>query len=187
MQTIDQPHRRRRPSSAGERRVTSGLPPADEASTRTSTRTSGFMPLLKPFLWAGTMLPGIAWRKTKPRKAGAEETSYKHDMVQSVLDAPAFQTISMHRSSSEKLMVRRVFTPPPLAVGMLEPKKNSQAEGPRAPIVPMSRTSTFDALSLSKPDALTLAHSFPPAASKDVLSSTHRAHFDPADSADRDL
>lgn len=53
--------------------MTSGLPPADEVSTRTSTLTSGFTPLLKPFLWASTLLPGIAWRKTKPSKAGAEE------------------------------------------------------------------------------------------------------------------
>ncbi|KAJ1466691.1 hypothetical protein T484DRAFT_2447932 [Baffinella frigidus] len=46
MQAIDQPHRRRRPSSAGERRIPPAPPPADEASARTSTRTSGFMPLL---------------------------------------------------------------------------------------------------------------------------------------------
>ncbi|KAJ1482919.1 hypothetical protein T484DRAFT_1896835 [Baffinella frigidus] len=58
MQAIDQSQRPRRPSSAGSRR---------------ESGHSGFRPLLKPFLWVGTMFPSIAWRKTKPPKAAAEE------------------------------------------------------------------------------------------------------------------
>jgi len=81
--------------------VASGSRPEDEASWR----TAGFMPLLKPFLWAGTMLPGIAWRKTKPPKAGtAEEPSSEpiafFSRAQSLPVMPKDDMSSVHRSNS---------------------------------------------------------------------------------------
>ena len=132
------PARRRRPSSAGARRgsghcESSASPPAHELS-----RASRFMPLalLKPFLWAGTILP---WRKTKGATAGAD--SRKQEMVPEVLQAPSWRTLSTRfgRSLSDNQMSTSQATAAQLsertAVDMLEPDRH---EGPRAQSVPFS-------------------------------------------------
>ncbi|KAJ1479688.1 hypothetical protein T484DRAFT_1902425 [Baffinella frigidus] len=149
MKTTHQPHLLRRCSSAGARCGSghdedSFPPPAHGASLR----AAGLMPLLKSFLWAGAMLPGIAWRKTKSPKAGAQEASYTQEMVQEVFEAPAWKHISRRLDGS-------------ISQNTCEPTKISQPGGSRAPTEPSSDPiATFDAFPLRKPDAQRGARSF---------------------------
>ncbi|KAJ1466446.1 hypothetical protein T484DRAFT_1861633 [Baffinella frigidus] len=146
MEAIDESHcRRRRNSALG--RCGSGN---DEASAPrpahgASFRTSGFMQLLKPFLWAGRM--GTSWRKTKTPNAGVEEE---------VLEAPAWKTIS--RRFENQVAIARASTAA-LGVGdILEPTvptPRTKAEPSSDPIA------TFDAFPLRKLDARTRAGSLP--------------------------
>ena len=150
---------RRRPSSAGARRgsghcESSGPPPAHEPvlsqggqkGPDESSRAARFMPLalLKPFMWAGTILP---WRKTKTatvgadegylahKKQGADEASRKQEMV---LRAPSWRTLSTghSRSHSENQMSTSQATRTDMldpatrtAVDMLEPEKIPHHDG----------------------------------------------------------
>ncbi|KAJ1473353.1 hypothetical protein T484DRAFT_1836625 [Baffinella frigidus] len=164
MQAIEQSRGRRRPSSAlarcgsGHDEASGSPPPAHGASFRTPS----FMPLIKSFLWAGNMLPGVAWRKTKSPKAGAEEASYKQEMVQEVLEAPAWKTISSRfmNSVSENVAIGKVSTAARGAGDMLEPARISQDEIPR-PRPSSDPIATLNALPPRKLDAQTRSRSLP--------------------------
>ncbi|KAJ1473351.1 hypothetical protein T484DRAFT_1973224 [Baffinella frigidus] len=180
MQAIDQATFRRRPSSAlarcgsGHDEASGSPPPAHGASFRTPS----FMPLIKSFLWAGNMLPGVAWRKTKSPKAGAEEASYKQEMVQEVLEAPARKTISSRfkRSFSENMLIGKASTAARGAGDMLEPARISQDEIPRPP--PSSDPiATFDAFSPRKLGALTRTRSLLPLRQRAKTSEGAGARF----------
>ena len=107
-----------------------------------SSPASGFKSLLKPFMWAGTILPGMALRKTTSPKAGAEDASRKRVMVPEVLQAPAWKTLSTRsgRSRSENHLTIGVASQAACnAVDMLESQRILQRGGHRSPIVPFSK------------------------------------------------
>ncbi|KAJ1473352.1 hypothetical protein T484DRAFT_1836623 [Baffinella frigidus] len=150
-QAFDLSRLRRQPISAGAR-----------CGSGRDVRTPSFMPLPKSISWAGAMLPSVAWRKTKSPKAGAEEASYKQEMVQEVVEAPARKTAFRRfmNSVSENVAIGKVSTAARGAGDMLEPVRISQDEIPRPP--PSSDPiATLNALPPRKLDAQTRSRARP--------------------------